>query len=547
MAKYDVIIIHPPAVYDFRKKIIFPGLLGATVDQVQFTKVPIGMLSLAEYLDRHGYKVKIDNIGDRMVSDAALDVENHIKNISAGIFAIGLHFQWHSPGALEIARLCKKYHPHTPVILGGLTATRFHEEIIQKYDFIDAVVRGEAEKAFLQLLRVIEKEGRLAAVPNLTFRTDSGEVKITPLGEPSLNLDEFDYTRLDLLEPQTSIFSPGSLPRWSLEVCRGCTYNCSICGGSAYSYKTYLGMNRPAFRSPAKIIGDVRRLNEQGIRMLGLYQDPRMGGRRYTRELLTALRREKLDIERLSLDLLVPADEEIIQAIGELGRPVTVHICPDTGSEAIRRQLGRPYSNEDLLHTVKLCHKYLVQVTSFFSLGLAGDTRETINETWELFDKLSSLEQIELATTKYWGVGSEIPLGGPIVGPIALDPGSPAFDNPAKFGYRLLYKNLEEYIQGLSLPSWHQWINYETDLIRKDDLIGLLLESQAFCIEQREAYGFYDRNQAASERRKLIADIDAVNEVNRIQTLNSKADMESSLKSLRIKYDSSLGKNQPGQ
>ena len=60
MPKYDVILIHPPAFYDFRRRPIFPGVTGGSVAQVQFTKVPIGMLSLAEYLDRHGYRVSHD-------------------------------------------------------------------------------------------------------------------------------------------------------------------------------------------------------------------------------------------------------------------------------------------------------------------------------------------------------------------------------------------------------------------------------------------------------------------------------------------------------
>ena len=495
------------------------------------------MLSLAEYLDRHGYKVIIDNLGDRMVQSSTFDVEKHLKSLSADIFAIGLHFQQHSPGALEIARLCKKFHPHSLVILGGLTATRFHEEIIRKYNFVNAVIRGEAEKAFLHFLHGVEKTGQLSDTPNLTYRTNSDEIRVIPMGEPSLNLDEFDYTRLDLLEPKTSIFNPDSLPRWSLEVCRGCVYNCAICGGSAYSYKTYLGMDRPAFRSPAKIVEDIRRLNEQGIHILGLYQDPRMGGGGYTRELLTALSREDLEIERLSLDLLIPADEEFIQAIAGLGRTVTLHICPDTGSDSVRKLLGRHYSNEELLKTIKLCHKYFIPVTSFFSVGLAGETREKVAETWELWDKMSSLEQISLTKGIEWNLGAGLPLGGPIIGPIALDPGSPAFDFPEKYGYRLLYKNLEKYIQGLSEPSWHQWLNYETDLLNNQDIVGLIIESQAFSIEQREAYEFSSHSQAAAERLKLKADIAAVNEVNRIMKLDI-TERESALKSLRKQYDS---------
>ena len=91
--------------------------------------------------------------------------------------------------------------------------------------------------------------------------------------------------------------------------------------------------------------------------------------------------------------------------------------------------------------------------------------------------------------------------------------------------------------RGPSEPSWHQWINYETDSLNKDDLIGLILESQAFSIEQREAYESVQRSQAAAERLKLKADIAAINEVNRIMKL-AVTERESALKSLREKYDS---------
>ena len=273
-------MIHPPAIYDFRRKPIFPGALGPSVEIVQFTKVPIGMLSIAEYLDRHGYKVILDNLGDRMVNVAGFDVEQHLKNHSAQVFAIGLHFQQHAQGAMEIARLCKKLHPGSLVVMGGLTAICFHEEIIEKYDFVDAVVRAEAEKPMLQLLRVLEKTGRLSTTPNLTYRTDSGGVGITPLMPASRDLDEFEYTRFDLLLPHTSIFPKDACDRYSLEICRGCTHNCAICGGSAYTYKKYLGMNKPAFRSPSKIVADMKQLNEQGIFFIGLFQDARMAGKK---------------------------------------------------------------------------------------------------------------------------------------------------------------------------------------------------------------------------------------------------------------------------
>jgi len=75
---YDVVLIHPPTIYDFRKQPLFPGPLGPSVEKIQFIKVPIGMVCIANYLDRHGLRVIIDNIADRMVAVREFDAEKHL-------------------------------------------------------------------------------------------------------------------------------------------------------------------------------------------------------------------------------------------------------------------------------------------------------------------------------------------------------------------------------------------------------------------------------------------------------------------------------------
>jgi B12-binding domain/radical SAM domain protein len=519
MPNYDIILIHPPAVYDFRRKPIFPGPMGRTVDGIQFNKVPIGMLSMAEYLDRHGFKVIIDNLCDRMVGTPGFDVEQHLKNSSAQIFAVGLHFQQHAQGAMEIARLCKSLHPHSAVVMGGLTATRFHEEIITKYPFIDAVVRAEAEKPMLQFVRAYEAHGRITPTANLTYRNDDGVTCSTPLMPASRTLDEYDYIRFDLIEPKTSIFVPGSSNRWSLEVCRGCAYNCAICGGSSYTYKKYLGMRRPAFRSPNRIVADIKRLNDQGVRFIGLYQDPRMGGKQYAQELIAALIKERPNLERLSLDLLAPADEDFIREISRIGRNLILHLCPDTGSDAVRKRLGRHYSSRKLLETIKLCHKYRIPVTNFFSVGLAGETEQEVKATWDLWSELDTMNHEAVAQGRFGDICETVPIGGQVLGPIVLDPGSPAFDDPEKYGYKLLYKNLEEYIHGLSQPVWHRWLNYETSLLERRAIVELILQSTEFTIDQREKYGFYSPPEAYYERCRVEADRVIVQEAENILKL----------------------------
>jgi len=537
MLSYDVILVHPPAVYDFRRRPLFPGALGRSVEGVQFTKVPIGSLSLAEYLDRHGFKVTIDNLGDRMVNIPGFDVEKHIKNSSAAIFGVGMHFQQHAQGAIEIARLYKKLHPGSLVVMGGLTATRFHEEIIGKYDFIDAVIRGEGEKPLLQLVQAYEKNGKLTGTPNITFRDQDGLTSVSPMMPASENLDDYEFTRFDLIEPKNSIYADDSCHRWSLEVCRGCTYNCTICGGSAYTYKKYLGMKKPAFRSPAKIVADMKKLNDQNVTFIGLFQDPRMGGRKYWQELIATLIKEKPVIERLSLDLLAPANEEFIREVSKIGRQIIFHLCPDVGSDIVRKKLGRNYTNEQLLETMKLCYKYKIPVTNFFSIGLAGETAAQMKETWDLWAKLDDMNHEAQLKGDFGDIDDEVPIGGQILGPIVLDPGSQAFDSPEEYGYKLLYKTLEEYIEGMSQASWNYWINYETELLERSDIIELIHQSTEFTIDQREKHGFYGSQEAYYEKCRIEADRVIVKEMDNILKLENARERDMRIIAIRRNLD----------
>jgi hypothetical protein len=64
-------------------------------------------------------------------------------------------------------------------------------------------------------------------------------------------------------------------------------------------------------------------------------------------------------------------------------------------------------------------------------------------------------------------VDYSVPIGGQVLGPIVINPGSSAFDDPDNYGDTLLYKNLKEYIDGLSQPVWNHWLNYEIKLLEK--------------------------------------------------------------------------------
>ena len=114
MSNPDLILLHAPSIYDFRKKTILYGPVSDLVPPSPvFELYPIGFASMAEYLERAGFRVRIVNLAARMIKDENFDAEAMIKRLKAPLFGIDLHWMVHSQGAIEIARLVKKYHPDT--------------------------------------------------------------------------------------------------------------------------------------------------------------------------------------------------------------------------------------------------------------------------------------------------------------------------------------------------------------------------------------------------------------------------------------------------
>jgi B12-binding domain/radical SAM domain protein len=536
---YDAILIHPPAIYDFRQRVIFPGPIAYTVSESgdQFMIPPVGMLSIAEYLDRNGYRVIVDNLGERMVTVEGFDVEEHIKSLSARVIGIGLHWCVHSQGTIELARLCKRLHPEAMVVVGGLTSTVFSEEIIQKYEFIDAVIRGEAEKPFLELMKVLEQNDKLDKVPNLTFRNREGKVSVNEMMEPSETLDEYEYTRLDLIEPKKIIYPEDRSARWFIPICRGCSYNCATCGGSRYSYKTYLKREKPAFRSPEKIAGDIDKLSKQGIQRIFLFQDPRMGGKEYWTKLFSTLRSNKIESMQISMELFGPADEEYIRQMANTGVPIVLSISPESCCNSVRKAQGRKYDNEELFNTLRLCKKYNIPIGVFSMIALGDDTPKTVKETWKVW------EQICMMNDNGKGKSPIHHAFGPM---ILLDPGSPAFDYPANYGYRLRFSNLQEYIEGMSLLSWHQWISYETKYLNRESIAKLIIDSIEYSINLREKFGLFNGHEASSRKlrsvtiNKMVMDI-----VDQAMDIEDEEERLEALRSFKKELDEALSKMVP--
>jgi len=473
--RYDVVIIHPPSMTHFWEKPILPGPIHRTVSIYTplFIMFPIGMISIASYLEEKGIKVKVVNLAEMLLLDRNFDFHAYIKSLQSDIYAIGLHWVVHVHGAIEIARICKEVHPDSTVLLGGLTATCFAEEIVRDFDFIDCVVRGEGEYPLYILINNLKKSDNHKAFscsPNITYKSPENKIVSTPMENPFIDLDSLNFTRLDLVEPHSrTITSPiNGLKMWNLPFYRGCGFNCATCGGSKTSYSQLLSRNKFATRSPEKLLEDFIELDYMGINSIFLFMDPRLCGQFYLDRFFKLFKNSKWsNIRNVGIECFFPASKTYFEKWKQLkiADNIGFSISPESASEKVRMIHGRHYTTDQLIKTIIAAKELNLPIGVFFLLVLGHESVDTLNEMLFLWKKIlglnNSLKNIDVDFSPM----------------IFLDPCSPAFFNPSLYGYKLRHKTLKEYYNAVKLyPHWSMWLSYETKNFTQKDIVRIILE-----------------------------------------------------------------------
>jgi B12-binding domain/radical SAM domain protein len=512
----DLVLLHAPSVYDFRNHSILYGPVSDLVPSTPvFEMYPIGFTTMAEYLERHGLRVRIVNLAVRMLNDENFAPEALIRALAPAAFGIDLHWLPHAHGALAVAELVKRHHPDIPVIFGGFSATYFHDELI-RYPFVDYVIRGDsAEEPLRQLMAYLtgaRAAPALCDIPNLTWRATDGALHVNPLTYRPENLDHvmLDYryvVRAAARDMDLHSYVPFKgwmdYPILAALSCRGCTQSCVICGGSAPAFREMHGRARPAFRNPEMLSEDVRRSAAMSRGPVFILGDLRQAGRGYAQRFFDAIRGFDGPV---ILELFSPASREFLQQIASALPNFTLEVSMESHDPVVRHAFGKPYDNEPMERTIAdALDVGARRLDVFFMVGLPQQTPESV---------LGTIDYCETLLRRF-GEGGRL---APFISPLApfLDPGSRGFEQPEEHGYRLLAHTLEEHRRLLVAPSWKYVLNYETRWMNRHQLVDATYTAGRRLNRIKAEYGLVPAAQAeATERRidwatRLMAEIDCL-------------------------------------
>ncbi len=471
---YDLVLLHPPSVYDFRKLPIMHGPISDVIPSTPiFEMYPVGFVSISEYLTRRGLEVRILNVARKMLHDRNYDFEKEIKRLKSVCFGIDLHWMPHVHGSIEIARIVKKYHPSTPVMFGGFSSTYYHRELLERYPEIDVVVRGDStERVVYRVVKAFKDGKPIDDIPNITYRKGDRIVE-NPIQDVPDSMDHISIDYSHLMRKVVKFRDPRGYepfrewvryPMTAVFTCRGCTHLCRTCGASSWSMAKFFGRKKPAYRDPefvAKDIGNVSKFLKAPIFIIGDLLQP---GYEYFERLMFFLRKMDIDNE-IVVEFFRPPEKEVLSVLRSSIKNYNIEISPESHDDDVRRAFGRPYGSSELEEFIEAARENgCKRFDLFFMIGLPKQDVNSVMKTVEY----ASILMKEYGRFLY-----------PFISPLApfLDPGSYAFENPERCGYKVLFRDVESHRKALTSVSWKHFFNYETIWMTREDIVRSTYEA----------------------------------------------------------------------
>jgi B12-binding domain/radical SAM domain protein len=493
----DVVLIHPPSVYDFREKTIFYGPISDVIPSSPvFEMYPVGFLTLAAHLRRNGYRVRIINLALLMMRSRRFRPEKLLAKLRPKLFGIDLHWLPHAHGSIEVARLLKQLHPEIPIVFGGISSTYFHEELIEE-PAVDFVIRGTvAEESLLALMREVEGERRYERVPGLTWKGG----KNAPA--PQHSIDSYDYDLgmmvaevVGHLDFWTSIpfHSWWRHPITAVFTVRGCARECVTCGASRPAFDRFTGLHEPLVRSPEAVARQVRELAAMTRAPIFLVGDLRDGGPSYAASVVEELGRLRIS-NRIIFEFFEPPPDDFIRAIDAAVLHWGAELSPESHDEAVRGLLGKArYSNERLHASIEsILASRCEALDLFYMIGLPGQTYGSVMATVDSIERLFDQHDRRLSAF--------ITPMGPFI-----DPGSTGFERAKGLGYTLRAHTLAEHRALLLQRDWESILNYETSWMTRARIVDATYDAAERLNRLKGSHGRIAPSRAAEVEKRMNA------------------------------------------
>ena len=282
----------------------------------------------------------------------------------------------------ETIRAIRQANPTVRIIIGGTHATVLSEQVMRECPEIDVVVRQEYDFTVPEVMRAWD---HLDQVLGITYRAD-GEIVKNPDRPWTEDLDELpmvsqvyekflnvnDYYYAFARKPMIQIFSS-----------RGCPFRCNFC-----SYPESMSGRCFRKRSVQNFVDELEYIakNMPYIQEIFIEDDTFTVDRKRVVEICEEIERRGLKLV-WSCNTRADLPYDVMAKMKEAGCRLLV-VGYESGNQRVLDETRKGIKLEDSIAFAQNTKKLKIKVFGCFMLGLKGDNRETIEETFRFAKKL---------------------------------------------------------------------------------------------------------------------------------------------------------------
>ncbi|MBF0625703.1 MAG: cobalamin-dependent protein [Magnetococcales bacterium] len=354
--------------------LVQPELRWSVDYRTDYIAPPLGLAYLAAVLLQNGRQTAILDLP--MARLGHEDVLARIRKDQpdwVGLTCTTMNF----PRTEALARDIKQRFPDLPIVVGGPHVTYTAATLLRDPQSpFDVVVRGEAEDVIADLdlaLTGADWRERAARVPGVCLRID-GQVSLSPRTSLIADLNSLPRPARHLLpmeryrryQPHTPVITS-----------RGCPFTCHFCSAGQMQGSKF------RFRSPDNILDEVEEIvDTYGFEVIHFSDDTFSYHRSRVLEICDRFLQRGITARWLCETRAETLTEAMLRRMKEAGC-FLVTMGVESGCQKLNERMGRRSHIGHIRQVVDWCHRVGIESRTGFMIGLAGETRDTLDRCLE--------------------------------------------------------------------------------------------------------------------------------------------------------------------
>jgi radical SAM superfamily enzyme YgiQ (UPF0313 family) len=378
-ATCDVVLANPPWVQGMRKGVRAGSRWPFTVETSQrvpdYIPFPFWLAYATALLKSHGYRVQlIDAIAEGLTDEEFLE---RVRGLSPRIIfletaAPSFHVD------MSFARQLKHALPKSVVVMGGPIVSSHGIQLMRQTVSVDYMIAKEYEVSLLYLTNALLKgQGSLDTVPGLIYQTRDRGIAENPQSLVDINALPWPERESLPIYNYQDLFAGMRFPMANLMASRGCPYDCDFCVWVQAHYNDH----RYRIRDVNDVAREAKWLCEKfGMKALFFDDDTFNIGRRRIEQLCEAFRSEGITVPWAIMGRADGSPRDVLEKMKEAGL-VSVKFGVESGNQDLVLGLGKRLLLDSVREAVNNCKDVGILVHLTFTLGVSGETAESLEQT----------------------------------------------------------------------------------------------------------------------------------------------------------------------